>query len=313
MQMCFFSIIMPAYNRQETVLRAISSVLIQTIPNWELLVIDDCSTDNTANVIKSVDDVRIKYIKLDANKGAAGARNVGISKSTGKYISFLDSDDAFDPKFLEKSLEKIKYSSEECGLFWTGVRYILNARDEGSATEYLWKPIRKSTPYLTFLNEIHIGTNSGITIKKEVFERVGCFNENLPAAEDTEFFLRITQFYEYDYVDDVLINIYKEGKDRLSLRFDKVAKAYNLFLPKHIEEIKKHKKLRLKYFYKMMWLNYYDSNKILAREYFKNSLMDQFFCIKPWVIFLSFETFGFRLGKIIHLKLAALKKNSFFF
>ena len=96
------SIIIPTYNRGYTILKSIKSVLNQTYKNFEILIIDDGSNDNTKDLILNLEDSRIKYIKLKNNKGASFARNIGIQKASGKYISFLDSDDIYRQDKLEK-------------------------------------------------------------------------------------------------------------------------------------------------------------------------------------------------------------------
>ncbi|WP_262370105.1 glycosyltransferase family 2 protein [Dictyoglomus thermophilum] len=104
------SIIIPTYNRERLLPRAIESVRRQTYKNWELLIIDDRSTDNTEILVKkyiSLDD-RIIYLKNERKKGPAGARNFGILNSKGKYIAFLDSDDEWSEIHLEESIDVLK-------------------------------------------------------------------------------------------------------------------------------------------------------------------------------------------------------------
>ena len=96
------SIIMPTYNSSKTVLESINSVLNQTYKNWELLITDDCSSDNTIDLISSVKDERVRYFKLSANGGAGVARNNSIGQATGRYIAFLDSDDLWLPEKLSE-------------------------------------------------------------------------------------------------------------------------------------------------------------------------------------------------------------------
>ena len=87
------SIIIPTFNREKSIAKSIQSVLNQTFNNIEIIIIDDCSSDNTENVIKLIKDKRIKYLKLNQTKGASYARNIGIMLAKGKFISFQDSDD----------------------------------------------------------------------------------------------------------------------------------------------------------------------------------------------------------------------------
>lgn len=99
------SIIMPSYNTAKFISETIDSVLTQTYTNWELIIVDDCSTDNTDEVVKSfLSDDRIKYIKNEKNSGAAFSRNRALCEAKGKWIAFLDSDDLWLPEKLEKQI-----------------------------------------------------------------------------------------------------------------------------------------------------------------------------------------------------------------
>ena len=100
------SIITPSYNSAKFIKECVESVLAQTYTNWEMLIVDDCSQDNSKEkiVVLCENDERIKIISLDKNIGSAGTRNVAIQKAKGKYIAFLDSDDLWEPQKLEKQL-----------------------------------------------------------------------------------------------------------------------------------------------------------------------------------------------------------------
>lgn len=102
------SIIIPTYNREKLIYRSIQSILNQTYKKIEILVIDDGSIDNTKKEIYQITDNRIRYIKLRRNKGANYARNLGIIKAFGEYISFLDSDDIYYFNKLEKQIKNMK-------------------------------------------------------------------------------------------------------------------------------------------------------------------------------------------------------------
>lgn len=98
------SIIMPSYNTAKFIAESIDSVLAQTYANWELLIVDDCSTDNTDEVAATYTDPRIKYVKNEKNSGAAVSRNKALAMASGKWIAFLDSDDLWTPDKLEKQI-----------------------------------------------------------------------------------------------------------------------------------------------------------------------------------------------------------------
>lgn len=109
------SVVIPVYNREKTIQRCLDSVLFQTFSDIEVIVVDDCSTDETANIVLSYSDERIIYSRLDINSGAAAARNRGVALSRGDYIAFQDSDDLWYPTKLERQIEYIKrYSADIC-------------------------------------------------------------------------------------------------------------------------------------------------------------------------------------------------------
>lgn len=105
------SVVIPTYNRETKILRAIESVQLQTHHNLEILIIDDASTDNTQEIVNSLSDHRIRYFKFDENSGGATARNKGIELAGGEFVAFLDSDDEWMPDMLEKSLDN--YNRED--------------------------------------------------------------------------------------------------------------------------------------------------------------------------------------------------------
>ncbi|TAK34595.1 MAG: glycosyltransferase family 2 protein, partial [Saprospiraceae bacterium] len=125
------SVIIPTYNRAKTIERAIDSVLNQTFSDLELIVVDDCSTDFTVDVIKQYTDERLIYIRHENNRGEGGARNTGIRNSRAKYIAFLDSDDEWFPNKLEKQMPVIQESDSKVGIVYS--HYIMQYEDGSGA------------------------------------------------------------------------------------------------------------------------------------------------------------------------------------
>lgn len=295
-----FSIIIPNFNRQNSVIKAIKSVLNQTFADFELIVVDDCSTDNSLKEISKIKDERIKVYQLEENSGAAAARNYGIKKSSGDFISFLDSDDTFEPDFLKISYETLSNSDKNTGFMWTGS----NIYQGGKIDKQIWRPKREETPNLTFLKELKIGSGAGVTVKSEVFEKCGHFDERLPAAEDTDFFLRITKSYDYIYAPLYLINIYRDDNDRMSKNFKNIADAYNIFLPSYFSVIDRDKNLQGKFYYKMMWLNYNLADKKTAK-YFYNKIPKSLRSFKIKIIKALYEYLPLKNASYIHQKLSS--------
>lgn len=114
------SVIIPTYNRANLILQAVKSVLNQTYKNFEIIIVDDGSSDNTEDVINVIHDNRIRYIKHAINKGASAARNTGIREAKGKYIAFQDSDDHWLPDKLEKQVKRIENTPDHVGAVFGG-------------------------------------------------------------------------------------------------------------------------------------------------------------------------------------------------
>jgi glycosyltransferase involved in cell wall biosynthesis len=157
------SCIIPTYNRAHIVGRAIQSVLNQTYKNIEVIVVDDGSQDNTQEVVLSIKDERVRYIRLHRNFGAAFARNIGIANARGEFVAFLDSDDCFLPEKIEKQVE-LMLKDESTGVCYTEVYYELDngelvhkesPRARGKIYEVLLVPL-KSIFLPTFLVRRHL-------------------------------------------------------------------------------------------------------------------------------------------------------------
>lgn len=135
------SIIMPSYNTAKYICETINSVLAQTYSNWELIIVDDCSTDNTDEIVVSfLEDKRIRYLKNEKNSGAAVSRNKALKEAKGRWIAFLDSDDLWLPEKLEKQIAFM----EENGYAFTFTDYqVINA--EGVKLPYIFTAPNKIT------------------------------------------------------------------------------------------------------------------------------------------------------------------------
>lgn len=197
--MPFFSIILPTYNRAHMLPRAIDSVLAQTFRDWELIIMDDGSTDDTKKVITKYTDRRIQYHRQE-NKERSAARNNGIARSVGRYICFLDSDDSYLPSHLSafyNELEKLGFPS--CFLFCDVYS------DTHAGPEY--------NPYLNRrnYNPLERLFNSMICILQVCIERSVLmkhkFNEYLNLGEDMELWSRIVVEYPMLYVNSKTVII----------------------------------------------------------------------------------------------------------
>ena len=194
----FFSVIIPAFNRRPFLAAAVNSVLEQAFRDFELIVIDDGSTDGTKELISSYEDKRIIYFH-QLNHGVAHARNRGLELSKGAFIAFLDSDDRWTAEKLEKAAKYIK-DFPDIDIFHTEEIWYRKGK-------FLPQKERHKKPsgfvYKNALPLCCISISTAV-IKKDVFDTVGIFDEGLEACEDYDFWLRAANRYEVKLIPEAL-------------------------------------------------------------------------------------------------------------
>jgi glycosyltransferase involved in cell wall biosynthesis len=239
------SIIIPTYNSSFFIKRTISSVLNQTFANWELLIIDDCSFDNTVELVNMFikQDGRIKLFKTSQNSGGpAQPKNVGIEKAKGEYVAFIDHDDEWLPEKLEKQLYLFSNSQKKnIGLVSCGAN-LINNKGKCFST---YNPIKKEIIFPEILLRNPIYSNSSVLMKREVIDIVGPRDEKMKYSEDWEMWIRICKAgFDIDFVYEPLFNYYFHSYNATKTLTDKFIKI------KDMEYIfKKHYDLFLRYNY----------------------------------------------------------------
>lgn len=191
----YFSIIIPTFNRASLLRKAIESVLFQTYPEWELIIIDDGSTDNTKEIIQKYSDNRIIYI-YQQNKERSSARNNGIKHAKGKYICFLDSDDHFLPERLELIHKYIMEKNEAVALFYTAICFEKN----GIVNEREQLEFSSDSNIYDYIIQAIIGVPQ-VCMHKKILE-IKSFNEKFCIGEDMELWLQVAHEYPLIYIKD---------------------------------------------------------------------------------------------------------------
>ncbi len=198
-----FSIIIPLYNKARYVSNTINSVLSQSYENFEVIIVNDGSTDNSLEVVSNFKDERIKVFTKQ-NGGVSSARNYGIQKASYPYIAFLDADDLWEKSFLSEiklMIEKYPEASVFCtnyaSYYPTGKILINNVK--GTIPEGVWDDYFKVA-----IKGNNIIWTSACCIRKKVFLDVGCFNESYSMGEDLEMWFRLGLKYQFAYSDNVL-------------------------------------------------------------------------------------------------------------
>lgn len=182
------SVIIPCYNHARFLGEAIESTLAQTYPNVEIIVVDDGSTDHTADVSAGYPSVQYVY---QTNQGLAAARNTGLSMSHGDILIFLDADDRLTPEALEHGVHYLLLSPESA--FVSG-RYRYIKEDGTILHEYSQEPAGPD-PYASFLHGNYIGMHATVAYRRSAIESAGGFNPALPACEDYDLYLRLSRKY----------------------------------------------------------------------------------------------------------------------
>jgi len=242
------SVVVPTYNRASVLPRCLNSITNQTFKNFEIIVVDDCSTDNTKQVTQEYDEERLEYIRHNKNKGGAVARNTGIEAASGQYTAFLDSDDEWLPKKLEKQMEVFNNGSDQVGAVYTG-HYIIdsNSRRQGRP------PTARGDIYEKQLMYDQVNPTSTVVVKKCCFEDAGKFDPDLPARQDYDLWIRLSEEYDFDYVPEPLAKIHEYNDDRISTQYRSRMKANKIMLDRVADRIENYGLLR--------------KRKIMAKQY----------------------------------------------
>lgn len=223
------SVIIPVYNRAATVMDAVQSVLAQTYPTFELLIVDDGSIDNSLELISSLDDPRIRIIRHANNKGAAAARNTGIREARNQVVAFLDSDDIWNDDKLARHLPF--HLNSNAAATCTSFEMV---RENGQ------RSLRRLDENVdwneVFLYGCHTGPGSTLMADRAVFERVGYLDESLNRLEDWDWALRLVRTEKFAVLDDVLSVVRVSGYPKyepVASAMEKITAIHELHLSKN--------------------------------------------------------------------------------
>jgi len=264
------SVIIPTYNRAGLIEPCINSVLKQTYKNVEVIIVDDCSSDNTEEVVKNINDPRLRLIKHCSNLGASAARNTGIKESAGEFINLLDSDDRIYPSKLEQQIRLFNDISDEYGLVYCGFNYTgVNNND---------KILRSVTPkyrgyvFKNLLGENILGSPTPL-IRSECFEKCGYFDEELPACQDWDMWIRISRSFKFDFIDKYLASVTVHG-DQISTNLQKKIKGREFIIKKYLEHFSRN---NLSSHYRRLGSNYcLFGQKDKGNKYYIKSIRSNF-------------------------------------
>ncbi|MGV6829961.1 MAG: glycosyltransferase family 2 protein [bacterium] len=241
----FISVIIPLFNKENTISSCIESILQQQHENFEIIIVNDGSTDASLEKAKSFTDTRI-HIHTTKNHGVSAARNFGVSKANSEYICFLDADDTWRSNHL-KDLYALLENFPDCGMY--GKAY---AKDYGQTirTNHLdslaenWQGIVSN--YFELACKFSVATSSSVLIPKATFEELGGFNKHVNAGEDTELWIKIALNFPVAFHNSISVDINMHAGNKATLKnstkknyfnidsFDSVALS-NISLEKYLQ------------------------------------------------------------------------------
>lgn len=262
------SIIIPTFNRENLIQKAVKSVLEQTYQDIEVIVVDDGSTDHTAEKVEEIQDKRVRYLKLEKNGGACRARNKGAEIARGKYLAFQDSDDIWHKNKLEKQIQFLEnggYDFVFCGM----TRIMLG--DESKRYYYPNEPLDpEKSIFYQFLYLNRVGTQT-ILCKTECFEKIR-FDESLRRFQDWDLALQAAKNYRVGYLKESLVDSFIQ-MDSISQSKKANSQAWRMIYKKYQKEIDSKTIIKAKYYFRM-------GNEVLlqdaskAADYYVESLKE---------------------------------------
>lgn len=232
------SVVIPTYNRPVFLQRCVNSVLSQSYPNIEIIVVDDNDPDTDAR--KETEKImdaficnhNVFYMKHDKNRNGSAARNTGWKASKGKYITFLDDDDEVAKNKIEKQVDCLESLDESWGMCYTGYKLIKEHGDNQKSCEK-----RYGNCYIdALMRTMFMGSGSNLLLRKNVVDEIGGYDESFIRNQDVEFLARACENYKLAYVDEILLTIYQEGT-RKKRSFEEIESYANHYLQKFQDRI----------------------------------------------------------------------------
>jgi glycosyltransferase involved in cell wall biosynthesis len=232
------SVIIPTCNRAQFLRAAVESVLNQTFQDFEIIVVDDASSDETPQAARSFADGRVRYLRQEPKKGQGAARNAGIRAARGEYIALLDDDDEWLPTKLRKQVALLRALPDEVGLIYTGY-YRIDAASKRVLAEVM--PTERGKVYDALGRGNWIGTCSTVLLRRRCLNKAGLFDEDLASGADYDMWLRVAREFEVDFIDEPLVR-YSVHDRRISTNYDSLAQGLEAQLRKHHAVLARHKK-----------------------------------------------------------------------
>jgi glycosyltransferase involved in cell wall biosynthesis len=275
--------------------RAVASVLRQSWGDFELLIVDDASTDGTAEVVRAFADPRIRYIRQPENGGASASRNAGIRRARGELITFLDDDDEFEPELLAETYRAMAEAGPEIGCCWAWVREIYDEPEGETLIRARTWDHQSATPAQArawFLERVNSATSFGLTVRTLCFQTVGLFDERMATGEDTEWLLRFTRQFGYVIIPRFLVKLHRHAGPALTKPELPLAEAGVYLLDKHADFYRERPRLRKLWQRQAAGAYYRAGRRRAGRRMMAGLLAHNPLDVRLWKSALCFELFG---------------------
>lgn len=280
------SVIIATYNYGRYITRALDSVLFQTYPNIEVVVVDDGSTDDTCSILSATYGNRISYIR-QANRGAAAARNAGISISRGEYIAFLDADDRYRPENIALKVEFLERNKQYPWVYsdWVWIDKSNRITNRGSDDRHTLASLRASgNVFFSALKDKRLSTNVFL-FERKIIADAGGFDERLTQREDYDLYLRLAYRHPIGYMHEPLVEIYPHSQ---SLGRRSVEEGYRMrwLLNRKIQALYPNEICQIGYYWRRIQSDVYRNLATFAhrRKQFRRAriLMNTSLKLWPW-------------------------------
>jgi len=228
------SVIVPTKNRVHFLSIAIRSILDQSFKDFEIIIVDAASSEDTRKTVEQFEDARIRYVSEKTDRGISASRNKGIEVSKGEIIAFLDDDDIWMPSKLQKQLNLMR-DDPLVGVVYTASFKI---NESGEILGYPNLPFLKGHILPKILEKNYIGGCSTVVVKRECLEKSGLFDEDFFFGEDFDLWVRLAKHCRFDYVGDPLV-AYRVHQKRMTTKTDvhQLLAMNRLFFEKHSKEL----------------------------------------------------------------------------
>lgn len=227
-----FSVVLPTFNRGDIVMDAVDSVLAQTHADFEFIIVDDRSTDDTLEVLADIADPRVTVVVNERAKGGAGARNTGIFRARGRWVCQIDSDDLWPTDMLELMASAIATAPAQVGIFYATLVYL----DTGSGQVRAVRTAARAGRLHDVLLEDHFMSHCGAALRTDALVAIGGYDESLRQQQDSDILIRLSKDWEVVAVPDARYTVREGREDRLMVSSGALLAFVQLY-EKHAAEL----------------------------------------------------------------------------